>query len=164
MSMIGHLRQVSDQCIDHLLAYPEAVYEIIDAESDDPDAAYLNLDKAWHGIHYLLTGDAWGGTFPEGFLVTGGMPIGEEDVGYGPARSFRAAEVARIATELAMVDDQTFCDRCSPDRLQAAEIYPTVGEDARVEVCTYLLTYFQQLRAFVQQAAAAQQGLLIYLD
>lgn len=168
MSMIGHLRQVSDPCIDHLLAYPEAVYEIIDAEidaeSDDSEAAYLNLDKAWHGIHYLLTGDAWGGTLPEGFLVTGGLPIGEEDLGYGPARSFRAAEVARIATWLATVDDQTFGDRCSLDRLQVAEIYPGFEENSEAEVRAYLLTYFQQLRAFLQQAAAAQKGLLVYLD
>ncbi len=164
MSLIGNLRQVSDECIDDLLAHPDAIYAIIDAAPDDPNSDYLSLDKAWHGIHYLLTGDAWGGTFPEAFLVIGGTPIGEEDVGYGPARSFRAAEVAVIATGLATVDDQAFCDRCSLERLQAAEIYPTFGEDSEAEVRAYLLAYFQQLRAFLQQTAAAQQGLLVYID
>src|SRR5688500_6275073 len=36
-----------------------------------------DLDKAWHGIHYLLTGTAWEGAEPLNFLVAGGRPVGD---------------------------------------------------------------------------------------
>ncbi|WP_448562651.1 YfbM family protein [Trichothermofontia sp.] len=164
MSMIGNLRMISDDGIDRLLAEPEAIYAIVDSVDDPEDNNSLTLDKAWHVIHYLLTGETWGGAFPEGFLLVGGTPIGEEDVGYGPARAFRASEVAILATTVASLDDPTFCDRFSVKRLQAAGIYPSFGNRSDAEECSYFLAYFQQLRTFLQQAAASQQGLLVYLD
>lgn len=42
------------------------------------------MDKAWHGIHYLLTGTAWEGDPPLNFLVTGGREVGTEEIGIGP--------------------------------------------------------------------------------
>src|SRR5687767_14577361 len=45
-----------------------------------------DLDKAWHGIHYLLTGTAAEGGKPLDFLVSGGREVGNVDIGYGPAR------------------------------------------------------------------------------
>jgi len=162
--MIGHLRMISDDGIDALLADPEAIYGIIDATDDQEDTPSLDLGKAWHAIHYILTGSAWSGTFPEGFLLTGGTPIGEEDVGYGPARAFYASEVVILASTLVNLDDATFCDRCSVERLQAADLYPGFAGASDADVCSDLLAAFQQLRNFLQQAAATQQGLLVYLD
>ena len=45
----------------------------------------FDLDKAWHGIHFLLTGSAWETTPGAGESVLGGDPVGP-DRGYGPAR------------------------------------------------------------------------------
>lgn len=38
--------------------------------------ASTDLDKAWHGIHYLLTETAWEGNEPLNFLVQGGNVAG----------------------------------------------------------------------------------------
>src|SRR5919108_645463 len=41
----------------------------------------VDLDKAWHAIHYMLTQSAWDGNEPLNFLVGGGAPVGDIDVG-----------------------------------------------------------------------------------
>lgn len=164
MSMIGHLWVVSDNTLEALLANPEALYAIVDTEPDDSTPNHLDLGKYWHILHYILTGEAWEGALPASFLLTGGTPIGEEDLGYGPARAFRASAVATLATIVDQIDEATFRDRCAVERLQAADIYPGFGGCTDAEVYADSWAMFQQLRAFLHQAAATQQGLLVYLD
>jgi hypothetical protein len=53
-------------------------------QSDQNQPIY-EVDKAWHAIHFSLTGDPFEGRIPLNFLVTGGRSIGE-DLGYGPLR------------------------------------------------------------------------------
>lgn len=38
----------------------------------------VDLDKAWHGLHYLLTGTAWEGEPPLNVLAAGGREVGTE--------------------------------------------------------------------------------------
>jgi hypothetical protein len=51
-----------------------------DEDIEDPHAD-LDVDKAWHGIHYLLTGTAWEGDPPLDFIVKGGSQVGDVDDG-----------------------------------------------------------------------------------
>lgn len=41
-----------------------------------PEQDGMDLDKAWHVLHFLFTGSDWSGDFPEGFLVACGEPVG----------------------------------------------------------------------------------------
>ena len=91
MSMICNLRQVEAAEIDNLLAHPEHVGDVLDSNEAGPGGE-LDLDKAWHGIHFLLTGSAWEGEEPLCYLLAGGQEVGDEDVGYGPARVLRPRE------------------------------------------------------------------------
>ena len=55
----------------------------------------LDVDKAWHGLHFLLTGTADGGAEPASYLLTGGEELGDdEDV---QARLLRPAQVRALA-------------------------------------------------------------------
>src|SRR5687767_12235877 len=73
-----------------------------------------DLDKAWHGLHYLLTRTAWEGDAPLNFLVAGGREVGDIDVGYGPARVLSAAEVRAAADALARLTDEELRSRFNP--------------------------------------------------
>lgn len=127
MSMVLVLHQVSDATIDRILADPPLVWQLVAPEEPElyEDArrattglfARLNsknkptvslelgeyegeladLDKAWHGLHYLLTQSPDAGAPPLNFLIAGGTEIARQEVGYGPARVFRAAEVKPIS-------------------------------------------------------------------
>jgi hypothetical protein len=113
MSMIGNFRSLSDEDVRALPEHPPRVEQLLYGEDAFPgtngevvslfghstppsehdeweqgaDGDELGVDKAWHGIHVLLTGTAWEGSFPLNFTVSGGKEIGDVDVGYGPARA-----------------------------------------------------------------------------
>src|SRR5690242_18007628 len=91
MSMTMSLAALSDEELDGLSADPSKAVELI-FEAEDFDAGdgdeLAYLDKAWQGIHYLLTGTAWGGEPPWNTLLAGGteLPGAGEEWGYGPPR------------------------------------------------------------------------------
>jgi hypothetical protein len=86
MSLIGTFRRVSDARIEALLRDPDTITDSLDDDADEDDErtahAELDGDKAWHGIHFLLTGTAGEGTPPLDFIVRGGQEVGDIDVGY----------------------------------------------------------------------------------
>ena len=90
---------------------PPPVQELTLAEDE---LHQVDLDKSWHGLHFLLTGSAWDGAPPLNFLVAGGTEVGDIDVGYGPARAFRAAEVAQIDQALGVLSADELKRRFNP--------------------------------------------------
>ena len=66
----------------------------------EPNAHQLDLDKAWHGLHFLFTGTAWEGTEPANFLLSGGIDLGDDE-SWGPVRGLEPEVVRRIAAFLA---------------------------------------------------------------
>jgi hypothetical protein len=73
-----------------------------------------DLDKAWHGIHYLLTGTAWEGEYPHNFLVNGGTEVGDIEVGYSTARVLTAAETREVLDAMNKVSDEDLKARFDP--------------------------------------------------
>jgi hypothetical protein len=59
----------------------------------------LSLDKSWHVLHFLLTGQIDEAPAPLGLAILGGTEIGS-DVGHGPARYLTPGQVADVATAL----------------------------------------------------------------
>jgi len=124
-----------------------------------------DIDKAWHGIHYLLTGTADGGERPWSFLVSGGREVGDVDVGYGPARVFTAAETRTIHDALATLSEDALRSRFNPADMTAKDIYPEIWNRDPEEDDTlgYLIEYFRQLRRFLQQASDSEVGIVVVL-
>lgn len=160
MSMICCLREVTDSDIRALLKDPEQILELLDEEQDEVD-----LDKAWHGIHFLLTGSAWEGAEPLCYLVTGGHQIGDVDVGYGPARALTSKQVADFDTALNGVTADELRQRFDPQAMAEAEVYPGIWEHAPKEDdnLEYLLEYFGELKSFVGNTREQGKGMIIYL-
>ena len=174
MSMIGCFRRVSKRSYDRLLAAPESICEFLEKDGDPqaPEAeafADLDIDKAWHGIHFLLTGSAWEGEAPLNFLVGGGQEIGEVDVGYGPARGFTSAEVGAIARALREVPPAVLRARYDHSQLNRHEIYPfapdqwRAADDKEDSPTSFLGDHYERLREFIAQAAQAGEALLVWL-
>jgi hypothetical protein len=113
----------------------------------------LSLDKAWHGLHYLLTGSSEPVEGAPGSAVLGGSEVGGDDLGYGPARVFDAREVSEIAAELGRGGlERELRSRYDADRMSAAGIYP--GGWDRPDQCDWLLAAFRDLLEFFTDAAA----------
>jgi len=124
-----------------------------------------DLDKAWHGIHYLLTGTAVEGRPPLDFLVSGGREVGTIDVGYGPARVLSAAEAQAAHEALARIGDDDLRARFNPADMTKKKIYPEIWDRDPKDDDTlgYLLEYTRILRDFLAQAVEHRQGLVVFL-
>lgn len=194
MSMIGNFRSVPEAEIESLFERPSRVLKLLNGEEaeefegsggnggifslfrhsepSEPDTwepsgegDELDVDKAWHGIHYLLTGTAWTGEAPVNFIVQGGREIGKVDVGYGPARALKSSEVREVAAALEALPPEELADRYDPEEMSRLEIYPEIWtRDPDEDWQSYLIDNYTELRNFVLRAAERGYGLLVYLN
>ncbi|WP_205701555.1 YfbM family protein [Hymenobacter rigui] len=160
------LRKVSKVELRELLINPDGIFDFID--NDVTQGQELDLDKAWHGLHFMLTGTAWEGAEPLAYLLAGGHTIGndeEHDVGYGPARGLTDIEVKQFANALDTITQAEFQARYNSARMDALEIYP-IGwsqEANPQEMVEWMTSSFIQMTKFVGGAAGESAALLIYL-
>lgn len=143
-----------------------------DVETDLPDLTYAvgegietDLDKAWHGIHYLLTGTAWEGEEPLNFIVCGGTSVGDIDVGYGPARVIQSNGVKTIISALRDIDENRLRGRFNPTEMMNLEIYPDIWDRDPEEDDTlgYCVAFYADLRRFLSKAADDSLGIVLYI-
>jgi len=191
MSMIGNFRTTSDADIDALMAKPKRIEIMLYGEyvadktskggffsffkkkkkeepadnwkPEDPGAEF-DVDKAWHGIHFLLTGSAWEGSGPEAFILAGGTEIGDVDVGYGPARAYKSKEVHAIAERLKTIEKKSLEKGCDKKAFFENEIYPEIWDEEPADCFGYLMEYFEILKQFIIKAAEDNKALIVYLN
>ncbi len=164
MGMTCGLQRVSNAQIEELLEAPQNLEEEADFldESSHDNTTYL--DKAWHGIHFLLTGLAWGGEEPLCYLLVGGESLNNGDGG-GWSRILRPAQIASFDEALQKISTENFRERFAPQRMIEEEIYPTIWDcDPRDnDTLSYLADYFEELKNFVHLAHENNQGLIIFI-
>ncbi|MCU1587453.1 MAG: hypothetical protein JWN31_946 [Frankiales bacterium] len=136
----------------------------------DPDVAglwfadrddVLDLGTAWHAIHFLLNGSAWGGQPPLFDAVLGGVAIGDPST-YEPIRFVRPAQVGAVRSALPRADDLTL--RFTHRALRQAEVYPDGAWDQADVLTALVLPAYQQLTDLFAGAATAGDAVLITLD
>jgi len=138
--------------LERLRAAPDSVEDFF-----FNDGRVRGIDKAWQGIHFLLTGDPVGGSSPLASLIMGGEPFGSEDV-----RLLDADEVSAVSQAIERIDKRLFVERFDPKRLEAADIYPGGWDEGDVAV-EYLVQHYERLRQDFLDAAKAGQAILVYL-
>ncbi len=184
MGMVMGLVAVTDETISRLLDDPPLVWKLLapddpepyeearrdspapaddDLELSETEGDDLYLDKAWHGLHYLLTGTAWEGAPPLDFLVSGGERIGDIEFGPGPVRALTAKQVAQAHRALSELSDDAIRSRFDPPAMMRADIYPGIWDRPPAEDDTlgYLMTHLVELRRFLSRAAAAGLGAVV---
>jgi hypothetical protein len=124
----------------------------------------LDIEKAWHGLHFLFTGTSDGGEEPACYLVHGGEAL--DDEGYG--RALRPAQVQSFASFLASLTPDELRGRYDPARMVGLEIYPdsiwdddTKGKESPRD---WLIKSFGEVQAFVARAAAAGDGMVVHIS
>jgi hypothetical protein len=186
MGMSGKLQQLSPAALDAIRAdaqlldvlYPSAkldqlqdIHKMLGTEDAfrltrerrpaefDELPTSLDMDKTWHAIHYLLTGQASGGERPLADAVLGGTEIGS-DKGYGPARYLHPDEAAAVARVLDPLGGAQLLERWNPERLVEAEIYPSVWSEEDAE---WIVSRFTDLRAYYLDAEQRGSAMLLQI-
>jgi hypothetical protein len=165
MSMIGNYLRLPEPELQGTLRAPESITKLLYPEdgSDLPADRHLDTDKAWHLIHFLLTGEAWGGTEPLVNAVLGGTEIGKEDVGYGPARYLTPAQVMAAAKALADISASELWERFDLQQVRDADIYPSGWEGGDTER-NYILEHFGALKGYFAEAAKKNDAMVLYIN
>jgi hypothetical protein len=177
MGMVLTARRLTADEMDAALGSQEGLDRLLFPEDDEP-VAQIDVDKAWHGIHWLLTGSAdetpptqrRAGLFhrkaaptsaagAEALAVLGGEPIGEDN-GYGPARLLRPEQVASVAEALRPLTPEVLGHRVDLVEMEAAELYPGIWDEEDVYQ-EYLGPNYEVLRNFY--LAAADEGAAVLL-
>ena len=127
----------------------------------------LELDKSWHVLHYLLTGDIAPTGGPGDGLMTG-EEVGADFSGFGPARLHEPDETTDFAGFLRTVDVEALKSRVDCQDMASNGVYgvptgPRAAADSDAELRAEVAAYFPQLQGYVARAASNGSGLLIWL-
>ncbi|MFI5351521.1 MAG: DUF1877 family protein [Candidatus Binatales bacterium] len=121
--------------------------------------AALSLEKAWHGVHYLLCGEPDAGRTILSQAILGGTEFGD-DLGYGRARYFAQAKVSLTAREMAQAELELEIEmkaRFDPVQMARAGIYPRLWTPTDA---AWLIEEFRRLKNFYVEAGAGQFALV----
>lgn len=160
--MIGNVCPASDTEIEALLTDPSRVTRFLYGSEAD-GRQRVSLDRAWHAIHFALTGSRLGGDEPLNFLVDEGTSVGTVDVGYGPARVLTSDRVRDVAGALATIAPEDIARRVDPGQLDRELIYPGNWQNNGFGV-DYVVDNYRQLRTLLVRLAQEGLGLVLYIN
>lgn len=157
MGIDCHLYAVDADTAKAMAAHPRTT------QPPSPFGSGCDIHKAWHAIHYVLTGAAEGGTEPHCYLLEGGVPLGppldEED----SPRLLTPDQVRAFDSILRPINSiNELRHRFDHEAMVAAGVYSmNEGEDEADEDLEFTAHFFRILRKFIHRAAAAGQGVII---
>ncbi len=127
----------------------------------------FDLQKSWHILHYLFTGDV-GPVGSPGDGLMAGEDLGE-DVGYGPPRLLDVDGTRSFAQFLEALDAAELAARVKYQEMLRAGLYSMPmggGTEAEFEIGLRdeVESYFPRLRAYIVGVAAKRGGLLIWIS
>ncbi len=123
------------------------------------EGTYFDIDKAWHGIHYMLTGSATMGPSLYNFLLAGGHWIKGTDDSY---RVFKPGEVKQVSNALMDISKEEFENRFDPAKMAEKDIYPNIwNQSQEKETLEYLRDNFLGLKEYLKGLADTKMGMVI---
>ena len=169
MGMIMNLFRVSKQEFDNFVAKPSLFEEWAETFYEN-DERLLDIDKAWSGILYLLTGKAFASGSPEDevdslnrIFFSAQFFDEDMDVGYGPAHYLTPEQVVGIHHKIASLTEADLKARYDTEAMnEEEELYPSL--DWNEEVFEYLYFHFQALQSFFATAASKGEAIVTYLN
>jgi hypothetical protein len=121
------------------------------------------LDKLWHGLHYLMTGSDQPTNAPVGHAIFGGAALSEDDMGFGPATYLTPAEVAVAAVAMKQLDAKDLRARFDPADMSARGVYPDIWVREGEAALDDLLAAYEKLRSYYARAADKGLAMLMWI-
>jgi hypothetical protein len=182
MSIEASYRRITPEEFKRLQADPKAAESFFGTSLDDlgdPEKLlarvqeqesshrYLGIDKDWHALHFLLTGDGELKPHPLpppplGNVVLGGTETQWPST-YGPVRALTPDEVRAVAEALGRISVEDLRARFSVESFNSAQIYPH-GRRARwtANEAESVFRIYPRVVEFFQ--AAARDGDIVLLS
>ncbi len=131
-----------DPLVEPWVALPQDSYDF---------SEQFDIDKMWHGLYYLLTGTAYEGAPPAGWLLNS-PPIGDDAFGYGPAMAISAAHTRELSGYLNGLRREAVLGRFDAAIMMGLNLYPNIWDEDENELKEELGEAFDKLKAYVENA------------
>ena len=156
MGMVGAYMRVSAEELIGLVQEPDRFEQLLEDEERQTD-----IDKAWHGLYFLLTGETDLDEIDRhslGKAVFGGDVIDEETgVAY-----LTPTEVKDLSTRLQYIELDALEARYDVVTMNEQELYPFEREWG-IEEKQYLLDQFDELKRVFAQASREREALVTWI-
>ena len=161
MSFIMYLSRISKQQLQSYVENPALYYN-----REDDDTRSIDIDRAWSGIMYLLTGKSFVKGSPEqpvdsiNRIIFSEQYFDEEAIrDLGTPSYLTPEQVAGIYKKIAPITKVDFRKNYNPEVMSQDEKLYAFDEWSE-EVFEYLYDYFQILRSFFATAASNGEAIV----
>lgn len=167
MGMTAQYLRVSQEELEVYMKDSSKLKDRIYGEGADGDPDLVDLDKAWEGIFFLLTGASLANIEaakePLRLTLQTSLEIDpHQDFGYGPAMYNTVEQVKAISAALDTVNTDDLYRRYDAEKMTALGVYPHIwDEDDAVE---YLIEYFDVLKALYNDAVSQGQAVIFLIS
>ena len=152
MGMVAYLCRASAEEVGDVRSNPDSVddFAFDEARAD----RLVDFDKAWHALHFMLTGEAGSTDHPLNLLVASDPEMeGTDELGFGGYWLAEPDRVRRFSAALSEISDEALAGRYDPTAMVAENIYLSdVFEDEGVEALPYVLQGVAGLRRLAAEA------------
>jgi len=164
MSMIGNLLRVKKSELDEYLQDSSLLEERI-YQDDGEEPNLIDIDKAWEGIIFLLTGSNLAEAEDPlvAILFSGQLLDEEQDLGYGPAHYLTPQQVVELNDELAKFSVEDSKEKFNTEKMMELGVYPEIWDEGD-QAFDYLSEHFLILQQFFNTAAANNEAVITYLS
>jgi len=165
MSMIGNFLRVTPTELEEYLKdsslLENRIYEV---ESEEGDPKLVNIDKAWDGIIFLLTGQNFENSdHPLTKVFFSGQTVDDEqDLGYGPGQYLTQEQVKELNIHIAKISTEELRSKYDSKKMMDMEVYPTVWDGNNM--IDYLTDYFLVVKEIYSEATKNGEAIITFLN
>ncbi|WP_066658992.1 MULTISPECIES: DUF1877 family protein [unclassified Sphingomonas] len=159
MSMVVYLRRATPEQVSALATGSLQLESVM---FDGPKDGLFDCEKAWHALHFMLTGHSGHSDHPLSVLETGDENlIGTDDLGLGGYWLIEPSQVRRFAAELEVLSDAEIAKRYDPVAMATEHVYLSdMFEEEGDAALPYVMQGVPKLRAVSRAAADAGDYLI----
>jgi hypothetical protein len=164
MSMIGNLLRVTNDELETYLKDSSLLEDRI-YNQDIEDASLIEIDKAWEGILFLLTGQSLAeADHPLAAVLFSGQIIDEnQDLGYGPAQYNTPEQVSKLNELISLLTVKELRQKFDPNMMTAEGIYPEIWDEGE-EAFVYLIENFICVQQVYAEAVSKGESIITFIN
>ena len=158
MGMECALWQITVSRLEELLESDEAVDSLICGEDDAIEAKSLNIGKAWHILHFCMTGETEGEVLPLSYAIMTGIPIADNYI--DGAVYLLPDDVSNVADALSKLTENEIIRRFKDEAIGNPDVY---GNQWNEDDYDEFIGFFNGLKHFYQEASLIRNIILRHI-
>jgi len=168
MGMIQSYLRVDNDTLNSFIEDSSRLEDIIYSDEIINNENFLDLDKAWEGVFFIITRQSLADAVIEeapllGILMGPTEIDPDQDMGYGPATYTTAEQTKDIYNAIKDLTKEGLSANYDPSRMAEEGIYPDIWQDDE-NALEYLLDYFDELKNFYKKAVEKGEAVVMSLS